>query len=326
MMLGLVIVAVAMQWCQVLKISNFSEKSNKEALDIARTVFQFIRRDLQSSGYLGCRTMDQNFPIRRNFEEKGNANQFLRTDRVVFGFESAVGECQRHIPKKFCDHLKKNADVLVIYNVPQKIHLLKVPMAKPEDAIFVSEKGTIQKDSMVLISDALQGDFFIANDVIHEKIFHQSGKNTTGTLSKCYKTNAEVTELQTLVYYLGIPNRPTARFGTYSLFRSDIWQRPEEIVEGVVDFSVEYGLFEPGEGIQYYAASEIKPEQWAFICMVRLKIETKGEVYHGISQENHIWEYTFAIRNGYRVNSGSGIAKRHFTGLESSNDTIDIND
>lgn len=325
MTLGLVILVIAMQWYQVVKKTNFLQKNHKETLDIGRTVFQFIRHDLQSSGYRGCRTMDQNFPIRRNFEENGVPFQFLRTDRAVFGFQAVVGECQRHIPQKFCDRLKKNTDVLVIYNVPQKINSLKAPMAKLDDAIVVQEGKTIQKNAMVLISDALQGDFFIANDVISEKIFHQLGDNSTALLSKCYTTDAEVTELQTLVYYLGVPDRPTARLGTYSLFRSDIRQKAEEIVEGVVDFSVEYGFFEPIAGFQYYVASEVKSEQWALIRMVRLKIEVKGEMCYGVSQKNHSWEYTFAIRNGHRVNASSGIVKCYLAHLKSSNDTIGLN-
>lgn len=320
MTLGVIILAAAMQWYLVLKISNFSEKNKKETLDIGRTIFQFMRHDLQSSGYRGCRTRDLNFPIRRNFETKGIPYQYLKDDRAVFGFQAATGECPHHIPQNLCAHLKENADVLVIYNIPQKINSLKVPMTKPDDEIIIQNEKTIQPGSMVLISDAQQGDFFIANDVKDEKIFHQLSDNSTLTLSKCYKLDAEVTELQTLAYYLGVPDRPTARSDTYSLFRSDIRQKAEEIVEGVVNFSVEYGFLNLSDasrkGFQYYVASQIKEEQWALVRMVRLKVETKGELDHGVPQKNQQWEYVFAIRNGDRVNSGSGTAERHFTDLE----------
>ncbi|HXH55584.1 MAG TPA: PilW family protein [Gammaproteobacteria bacterium] len=321
MTLGLVILAAAMQWYHVSKISHLSEKNKKEILDIGRTLFQFIRHDLQSSGYRGCRTQDQNFPIRRNFEKNGIPYKFLKTDRAVFGFTAAAGVCQQHIPQKFCDNLLKNSDVLVIYNIPQKVNLLKHSMVNPGDAIFIQSGGRIQKNAMVLISDVQQGDFFIANDVENEKIFHQLGANSTFVLSKCYKQNTEVIELQTIAYYLGIPDRASAPRGTYSLFRSDIRQKAEEIVEGIVDFSVEYGFFESNdasldgarEKFQYYAAAHVKPEQWALVRMVRLKIETKGETYHGSPQRNHRWEYAFAIRNGYRISSGIGVAFSHLT-------------
>ncbi|HQZ87827.1 MAG TPA: PilW family protein [Gammaproteobacteria bacterium] len=316
MTLGLVILVAAMQWYHVSKISHFAEKNKKEILDIGRTLFQFIRHDLQSSGYRGCRTQDSNFPIRRNFEKNGIPYKFLKTDRAVFGFEAAAGVCQQHIPQKICDSLRENSDVLVIYNIPQKVNFLKHSMVKSDDALFIQAGGRIQKNAMVLISDVQQGDFFIANDVENEKIFHQLGANSTFLLSKSYKQDAEVTELQTIAYYLGIPDRSSALRGTYSLFRSDIRQKSEEIVEGIVDFSVEYGFFESSdtslegtsEKFQYYAAAEVKPEQWALVRMVRLKIETKGETYHGISQKNHCWEYAFAIRNGHRVSSGIGVA------------------
>jgi Tfp pilus assembly protein PilW len=326
MTLGMVILVAALQWYHVLKISNFSEKNKKQILDISRVPFQFIRHDLQSSGYRGCRTQDHNFPIRRNFEALGVPYKFLKTDRAVFGFKAAVGECQQYIPHKFCDHIKQGTDVLVIYNVPQKINVLQRSMANPDDAICIQTGGTIQKNAMALISDTQQGDFFIANDVKSEIIFHQAGENSIAVFSKCYQQDAEVTELQTVAYYLGVPeHRVTARLGTYSLFRSDIRQKSEEIVEGVVDFSVEYGFILPSdsamdgasEEFQYYAAAEVKPEQWAWVRMVRLTIETKGEVYRGIPQKNHRWEYAFAIRNGHRVNPGIGVAFGHFTHLDS---------
>ena len=127
MTLGVVILVAAMQWYHVLKMSHLSEKNKKEILDIGRTLFQFIRYDLQSSGYRGYRTQDQNFPIRRNFEKQGIPYKFLKTDRAVFGFEAAAGICQQHIPQKFCDNIRKNSDVLVIYNIPQKVNLVSSP-------------------------------------------------------------------------------------------------------------------------------------------------------------------------------------------------------
>lgn len=301
MALGMVILVATLQWYHVLKISNFSEKNKKESLDIARTVFQFIRQDVQSGGYCGCRTRDHNFPLRRNFSETAMPHKFLKRDRAVFGFQSTVGVCQQHMPEKFCGHVKENTDVLIVYNIPQKINKLKHAMANADEAILIQEGGRIRKNAMVLISDAEQGDFFIANDVKNEKIFHQLGENTTRLFSKCYAQGTEVTELQTVAYYLS----------DYSLFRSDIRQKAEEIVQGVVNFSIEYGVL-GSKGLQYYAAASIQPEQWGSVCMVRLKIETKGEVHNGVVQKNHTFEYAFAIRNRHRVNTGIGAAHSHF--------------
>ncbi len=305
------ILTAAMHWYQIVKISRLKENTQRQVMDIGRTVFQFIGRDLKSCGYKGCRTADPHYPIRRNFKEIGNPHQFLRTDRAVFGFSAEIGACQHSIPPKFCSHIKTDSDVLVIYNIPQKILMLKDAMLKPEDALMVEQAKQIQENAMVLISDAHQGDVFIANEVENEKIKHQLGGNLNSTLnlSKCYQQGAEITELQTIVYYIGAPDRPTADSGSYALFRSDIRKKPREIVAGIVDFSVEYGFWDPSHesnpGFQYYKAALIKPEQWALVRMVRLKIEIKGEVYHGISQKNRHWEYAFAIRNGHRINIGS---------------------
>lgn len=312
MTIGLIILAAAMHWYQIVKIRMLKENNQRQVLDIGGTVFQFIRRDLNACGYKGCRTNDQNYPLRRHFGDIGNPHQYLRTDRAVFGFSAETGVCQQYIPPQFCHHIKTDSDVLIIYNIPQKILTLKESMLEPEDALQVAQAKQIKENAMVLISDAHQGDVFIASAVENDKIKHQLGGNLNDTLnlSKSYRQGAEITELQTVVYYIGISERPTADSRSYALFRSDIRKKPREIVTGIVDFSVEYGFWDPAHeshpGFQYYQASLIKPEQWAFVRMVRLKIETKGEVYHGVSQKNRHWEYAFAIRNGHRINVGSG--------------------
>ena len=328
MTLGLMMLVAAMQWYYVSKNSYFLEKNKKEILDRGRTLFQFVRHDLKVSGYRGCRTQDKNFPIRRNFEKHGTPYKFLKTDRAVFGFKAVAGLCGQHVPQKFCDSMPKNSDVLVVYNIPQTINVLQHSMLNPDDPIFIEAGGRIQKNAMVLISDLQQGDFFIANDVKDEKIFHQLGLNSSFLLSKSYQKDAEITELQTIAYYLGLPDRSSALLGTYSLFRSDIRQKAEEILEGIVDFSVEYGFFESNnasvEGtaqkFRYETAAQLKSEQWALVRIVRLKIETKGETYHGISQKNQHWEYTFAIGNGHCLNSGTGINFSHVTSRQSQDE------
>jgi Tfp pilus assembly protein PilW len=321
MVLGLVLFAGALQWYQVVKISNFSDKHKKKTLDVGRTVFQFVRQDLQSSGYRGSRTRDLNFPLRRNFEQ----TSFFTIDRSVFGFQAAVGACKHHLPQRICNHIKANSDVLIIYNIPQEIYVLQTSMVNPTDPILLQPGEKIQKESLVLISDVLQGDVFIANDIKNDKLFHQAGKNTTNTLSKCYQKNAEVTELQTVVYYLGISERVVGDEGTYSLFRSDITQKSEEIVEGIVGFSVEYGV-RTGEAWVYKKSDAINSTEWPSVRLIYLKIETKGAMYYGKREKNHIWEYVFTTRNGHRINTGFGAANRHLADFQSQDGSNDFND
>ncbi len=292
MALGVILVSGATRWYQVLNAVSVKQKISRENRDIGRTLLQFIMADIQASGYRGCRTLDDNFPMNRTFAQSGPFKYFS-SDRSVFGFQVVPGICHAYLPQTACARIVNHTAVLIVYNIPRKMTTLKCDMNKRNAALLTEGISHISVGSVVLISDWMDGDFFVANDVQAESIFHQKTPlaNLSNDLSKKYKKGADITELQTIAYYLGMPLRENTQTATYSLYRDDLFQGAEEILTGIVSFSVEYAIMQNDKKIVYKSALRMKEDQWAQVQGVRIQVTTKT---------NHVWEYYAEIRNRRR--------------------------
>lgn len=304
----------ALQWWQIIKKTELGFQKKITELNTSRTILQFMHLDFENAGYLGYRTHDEGFPINQIAQEE-NPIQLPSDRRVVYGFKTTPGLCQlQGFSRQICERVKANSDFLVIYNVAQNITPLKQRMTSPLEALRTKEKSGIRAGSLVLIADLLQGDLFIANDVRNEWLFHQTtgGKNRTEALSKAYGEKAEVVELQTLCYYLGIPSRAqNAQISRKSvLFREDLRHGPEEIAENVEKFEVEYGIFTRENGVQYRKAQEISMEDWIFVVSVRLKI-TLSDLPDPLKETY----YEFSIRKRRNFNFNASLYVNDFSSL-----------
>jgi Tfp pilus assembly protein PilW len=312
--LSTLIVMSAIQWFQVSKKAALTTHKKQRNLDVIRTVLHFLKNDLKTSGYLGCRTLDDSFSINQVFVDYLSPYKFWHKDRNVFGFYASPGVCISQMPSSLCERIKDNSEVLVIYNIAQNRVKLKQAMTKSDDAVHTLQKKAVRKKSMVLISDCLQADIFIANEVENERIFHHRtlGTNLTDQLSKNYATDAEVSEIQTVAYYLGTPPRQKSREQnsqtsqkSYSLYRDDLNNKAVEIVEGISDLQVEYGFYVPASGIQYRTAATMTNATWPLVQSIRLKITV----------DNQVWRYEFAIGNWAGTRLSAYFINCHFNDI-----------
>jgi hypothetical protein len=301
----------ATQWYQVSKKTLFNVQHKEKNLEVARVLSQFLRIDLKNSGYKGCRSVDDHFALHYHFVGYGNPHYFWQKDKNVFGFVSTPGVCVAKMPNSVCARIKENSEILVIYNIVNHIAFLKQAMANTDSTIEVIHKNGIRKKSMVLIGDCLQADIFIANEVAHEKIFHEKtpSTNTSSHLSKSYGVEAELAELQTVAYYLGTPARSkTTNSISYSLYRDDLFHEAEEITDGIIDFKIEYGLLMPNEAVQYRPVYAIQDTEWPLVQSLRLKVKLS---------DNQNWSYEFAIGNRRRSYNSAHFINSHFFGVHS---------
>lgn len=307
---GFIIIGTT-QWYQVSKKTLLKAHLKEKNLEIIRTISLFLRTDLKNSGYKGCRTEDDHFAINNLFVDYDKPHSYWRKDRNVFGFVSTPGVCLAKMPRSVCERVKDNSEVLIIYNIVNHVAFLKQAMVKTDSTLEVVHKNGIRKKSMVLIGDCLQADIFIANAVEHEKIFHEQTPETNKSyhLSKNYGLDAELAELQTVVYYLGAPVRSKATHSiSYSLYRDDLFHAAEEITDGIIDFKIEYGLLTPSQGVQYRATSSIQDTEWPLVQSLRLKVKLL---------DNQNWSYEFAIGNRRRLNFSAHFINRYFFGIHS---------
>lgn len=308
----------AAQWFQLTKKTLIKAKQKESNLSHARLFVQHLRQDLKSSGYLGCRSGDDHFPINLLFIHYHPTFKYWRKTRQVYGFNTGMGYCLGRLPDSICEQVKENSELLVIYNIAQIPSLLKLAMKTPEDEIETENPHFIHKGSMVLISDCLQADIFIATEVTPTKLFHKQEvkSNISPSLSKAYLQDAEVVEIQTVVYYLEKTNNLSEK--SYSLFRKDLLHSAVEILKDIKDLQVQYGLphyklFEPelnNQELHYKTVASISEEEWVFVRSLRLKI---------IFANHEEWSYEFPVGNRryfgfstYLINSNFSTRKSSF--------------
>ncbi len=303
MALSTLVVSGAIYWYQFTKEHYIVEGEHHSEKEVQRTLFQFLIQDLHVSGYRGCRSRDEFFPITRGVVEKrSEINIFPQDRRLVFGFLVTAENCFGKMPETVCNRVIKNTDLLIIYDIPKRTAELAKNMSDPSDTLQTKQDSHFAKGSLVLISDCLQGDLFVANEVGGDLIFHQvtakDSKNKSNALSKCYLRGSEVTELQRVAYYLGEPKRFIARNANhpkkpiYALYRDDLLHSAEELVTGINEFKVEFGFFSKSlPETLYKPAGQI--EDCLAINSVRIKIKTINE---RTSKENE-WETEIALRN-----------------------------
>lgn len=315
LLLSSLIIAGAVLWYQIAKKTVIIAGQKESNLSHARFFVQYLRQDLKSSGYLGCRSKDDSYPINPLFMDYLAPYKYWRSTHHVYGFNTRIGNCLGRMLDSVCENVKENSELLIIYNIARNFRRLKQAMKDPADPILTEGPHSIRKDSMVLIADCLQGDIFIANEVDSTRIFHEknSKNNTQSQLSKVYFTDAEVAELQTVVYYLGKPEREKRTAGCYSLYRKDLLHKAVEIIDNIKNLDIQYGFCKPmGTGVtvlQYKDSQSMQEDEWAFIRFLRIKI---------IFINNEEWNYEFAVGNRRYINLSVDFVNKHLFYIGSS--------
>jgi hypothetical protein len=302
--LGLFILEAVMSWHQVLKRSFVAAKLKREDLEIGRTVFQFMSNDIKFSGYRGLRTLDENFPIKANFVPHKIPFRFYQYHIPVFGFRSVGRHCLEYLPLKSCKRIKENTDVIIVYNIPNQIDSLQYSMQTPLDVLETHSTKKRHQNAMFIISDAQSADLFVATEIEPGRIFHAGAVegNLSNALSKAYQAGAEVIELETVMYYLGVSERSTKEKPLIVLFRDNLFQKAEELTEGIEELIIEYQIHEPTMGMQYRRAEEMSDTLWPWVEGVRVTVLTEREGR---------WDYEFSIRNRHCFSSSAYFFNRY---------------
>lgn len=306
--IGALLLTSVTQWVMLSKKTFLMHRSQVHFLDAGQTVMQYLLRDIHRAGYRGCRSSDLSFPLNKGYSDWNKDFGYLSENQTVFGFFASPGVCYGKMPVTACKRIKENSAVLIVYHVAQRINPLLSAMKKTNDPLMLNAQHGIHKGALVLISDGYQGDFFIANRIQEGFIFHENriGLNKSDALSKAYAKEAEVVELQTVAYYLGIPerfsktdylNKHSKNIKPYfSLFRDDFLQSAQEIITGVRDVEFEYAIQIPSDGqLRYYKPEAISSENWPLVQAVRIHLELEGKQTFSfeIALRNRLLTYSY---------------------------------
>ncbi len=259
-----------------------------ETVEKVGEILPFLSNDLASSGYRGPRTRDLSFPVYQHFNTA--QHPWFGRKSAVFGCKNA-SDCAAYLPARALSRLKPNSEILIIYGIPKNVQHLTQAMLSASEPIKLKRATSIPEKSLVLISDGLSSDLFIASTVQGQTIFHEQTPytNVRGFLSKAYPKGSEMMELQSVAYYLGVPLRSQLQTQSFSLYRDDLAQKAEEISEGIKTISFSYALAESFKPLRFAKAGTFSNKDWLWVKGLRIQID-----FH----HNPSWRYDFALRNG----------------------------
>lgn len=256
-----------------------------------------LQEDLRMAGYFGCGAgglTSSNFQLTINLTPDGDNNQTTMYGDFDVGI---TGEDGDGAPDNVTIMYTKNTGIRIVQKMTQTSANLKVT---PNTDLSVSD--------ILLVCDVGQGDVFQMtgpssgggsgpmDEVVHNTGVGDPGNYSPGActavgggnahcLSKSYDINAKVLQME-MVQYTIAPG--TA--GTSALFRTENGGTPMELVEGVENMQIRYGIDVTGDRAvdRYVSASEIGT--WDQVMSARVSLLLRS-VQDNITQTPQTYTY-----------------------------------
>ncbi len=210
----------------------------------SRFALGLLEEDVRMAGYLGCYNPHLFASLRNIADDAATFN--YRYAVPVTGFdadgsawkpviETSIGAMGNHAPVA-------GTDVLVVRGPIGASLPLAQDMTSVSAPLVVAATDKLENGGLAVVSDCNVADVFrITGTPAEKKVLHNDSLNTVSDLSKRYQAyrNTQITPLGTMSYFVA-PGSNAA--SPRSLWRQVNGDTPEEAVEGVHDFQVEYGI------------------------------------------------------------------------------------
>lgn len=211
----------------------------------SRFALGLLEEDVRLAGYLGCYNPHL-FSSLRNMVEDPQDFNFNYTVPVT-GFdanaadwtpaiESSIGEMGDHDPVPGTDVLVVRAPIGASLALAEDMPSVNAPLQ-------LTATDKLENGTLAVVSDCNVADIFrVTGTPAGRRVVHNDSLNAENDLSKRYSAyrNTQVTPLGTISYFVSPSSSGVAN--ARSLWRQLNGDTPEEAVEGVHDFQVEYGV------------------------------------------------------------------------------------
>lgn len=232
-----------------------------------RFAMQFITRDLRMAGYTGC------------------LNKLI-LNTTYFNQLNLATATTPDVP--IAATTTTTTDTITISFVePMSLVGLNADMASPSaDIVTSTATSGISKGDMIIIADCSTADLFQVTDISTDTstnkttIRHVAGTtnptpgNSSGNLSKAYKSTAKIIRFSTRTYSIG-----TGASGNPALFRAENGNPGTELVDGIQSIKILYGedtdtptATTATDGVPNIYRSASSVSDWGMVTSARLGI------------------------------------------------------
>ncbi len=275
---GLILSAGVIQIYASNKQTYRVAEANARVQENARFAIDVLSRDLRMAGYQGCAGS-----ARILVNTLNDTSSFLYDfGTAVQGFEATSDSAWTPAVDNSITNPLGGRDIVVVRGV---FDGSKAITGQPNNAGDCNNSSSYTADLKVDDTSGLaSGDIVIAGNCTRASIFqitnvntnnnvvHNTGNsvspgNSTKDLQACYAGNGELTRISTVSFYV----RNNAS-GIPSLYRKDGSSAAEELVEGVEDMQVLYGVDTDGDGLanQFVRANDVT--NWDSVVSIRASL------------------------------------------------------
>lgn len=248
------------------------QEATSRLQESGRYTVDAIAQDVRMAGYMGCASIDK-VPVSIRASTPP-ADVVFDATNVINGLDNvATGNAYSAYP---------GTDVLVIRRAADTgIRLDGNMTADNANISLVDNSQNFKAGDYLFISDCASADLFCANNVSTGSITiaHSSSCNTSPKLSKVYGAEAEVLAFRSFAYFIRDTgrttkaNRPILALWVQSRSGGTL-NAAYELVEGVENMQLQYGLDTSGDGTPdvYRSANNLTTSEWASVVTVRLNL------------------------------------------------------
>jgi len=282
-----------------------------------RFATDILARDVRMAGFQGCAN-SAGLPV-NNIVKNPKPDVIFDLKDAIHGLDN-VGTTTTINGQSIAT--KAGTDVLTIRNASPSSAQLRVKMSNPNDAniqLYSNPEGWTAGD-IFFITDCENADIFQATTVSNPNgngwitITHASNVNTSNKLSKAYQTNAMLMRFESTTYFIAqSAAHPTNDAGqpVYSLWRIRVTQNnagtPEELVEGVSNMQVTYGLDTDGNGTvdTYTTAPPAGSTTWEKVASTRIDLLADSVQPSGPTTRRSTYTYPKPSTGGSTTSTGN---------------------
>ncbi len=238
----------------------------------ARFAFQLLSRDIRMVGYMGC-VGEGTVPV----NTLNNPSEFLwNFGQPIQGFEASGGGWMPALPTQITSPLS-GRDILVIRGVDgPDTRVIQHPGGTPPGSanLKVTAGSSFEDGDIVLVTDCLAAAVFQITNIStsggQDNIVHNTGTGVPGNATKNLGQSfegGEIVRVNTRSYYVR-----TNPDGIPALY----WRRgnaaAEELVEGVENLQIEYGVDTDGDrAADVYQTADLVVD-WENVVSVRISL------------------------------------------------------
>jgi type IV pilus assembly protein PilW len=281
------------------RVSYESTNQLSRVQETGRFALELMAKHIRSAGFSGCSRQ----PKYVSTAVRNSTNLFWNfAEGAVRGFDASSSGWTPALDTAI-EQAFSGSDVLVVRGprLDSEPVTVTTKMVDAQDPLVVDDASSIRTAGEVVMAYSCEAQAFFFATPSGNTLTHAvsaSGVvpgNEFATTSHRFPVNAEVIPVETVVYYVrasaaSIPPNNTLPVGTNSLWRKAGASAPEELVQGVEQMQVEYGIDTNGDRLVDTYGPATATTNWQRAIAVRIALLVSSPDQYGTDRDGRTYQ------------------------------------